>query len=65
MNLELDNMTDKDKLILINQIWSTIKEPQLIPMPEEHEQILNNREKNSEQNLQDWNAFKDVLNQFI
>ncbi len=53
MNLELSKMTDTDKLKMIGKLWDSIKEPHLIPNPEEHLKILETRLNPKDENIQE------------
>ena len=67
MNIELENLSDSDKIELISKIWNSIKKPQLLPVPAEHKKILDerNKTKGNNQQGQDWKSFRMLLDQII
>jgi len=61
MNINLNKMSDAEKLDLISKIWDSISlKDEIIPVDTEHEKIIEEREKNDKVKIS-WDAAKEQI----
>ena len=62
----LKNLSDSEKLLLINELWDSLSSQEdVLPVPESHKALLDERHRDHEANPEQGSTWKEVKSRIL